>query len=134
MADEKKFSIKIITPERTFYEGEAIMAEFNTSEGEIGVYAGHIPMTVILKPGVLTLTEDGGKKKAALHTGFAQILQDSISILAEAAEWPGEIDIARAEAARERAEERLEKHEANTDFARAQTALQRAIARIETLK
>lgn len=134
MADEKKFSIKIITPERIFYEGEATMAEFNTSEGEIGVYAGHIPMTVILKPGVLTLTEEDGKKKAALHTGFAEIMPDSISILAEAAEWPGEIDIARAEAARERAEERLAKHEASTDFARAQTALQRAIARIETLR
>ena len=54
MAEEKTFLIKIITPERVFYEGTAIMAEFNTSEGEIGVYAGHIPLTVILKPGVLT--------------------------------------------------------------------------------
>ena len=53
MAEEKTFLIKIITPERVFYEGTAIMAEFNTSEGEIGVYAGHIPLTVILKPGVL---------------------------------------------------------------------------------
>lgn len=88
MAEEKTFLIKIITPERVFYEGTAIMAEFNTSEGEIGVYAGHIPLTVILKPGVLTLTEESGKKKAALHTGFAEILPDQISILAEAAEWP----------------------------------------------
>ena len=86
MAEEKTFLIKIITPERVFYEGTAIMAEFNTSEGEIGVYAGHIPLTVILKPGVLTLTEESGKKKAALHTGFAEILPDQISILAEAAE------------------------------------------------
>lgn len=100
MAEEKTFLIKIITPERVFYEGTAIMAEFNTSEGEIGVYAGHIPLTVILKPGVLTLTEESGKKKAALHTGFAEILPDQISILAEAAEWPGEIDIKRAEAPR----------------------------------
>ncbi|HBZ31394.1 MAG TPA: F0F1 ATP synthase subunit epsilon, partial [Lachnospiraceae bacterium] len=46
MAEEKTFLIKIITPERVFYEGTAIMAEFNTSEGEIGVYAGHIPLTV----------------------------------------------------------------------------------------
>ena len=102
MAEEKTFLIKIITPERVFYEGTAIMAEFNTSEGEIGVYAGHIPLTVILKPGVLTLTEESGKKKAALHTGFAEILPDQISILAEAAEWPGEIDIKRAEAAQKR--------------------------------
>ena len=56
---------------------QRIMAEFNTSEGEIGVYAGHIPLTVILKPGVLTLTEESGKKKAALHTGFAEIFAGS---------------------------------------------------------
>ncbi len=99
------------------------MAEFNTSEGEIGVYAGHIPLTVILKPGVLTLTEESGKKKAALHTGFAEILPDQISILAEAAEWPGEIDIKRAEAAQKRAEERLQAHSPDTDMARAETAL-----------
>lgn len=134
MADEKSFLIRIITPERIFYEGTAAMAEFNTLEGEIGVYAGHIPMTVILKPGVLTITEDEGKRKAALHTGFAEILQDQITILAEAAEWPGEIDISRAEAARERAEERISHHRADTDLARAETALQRAIARIETLR
>lgn len=134
MADGRTFRIRIITPERCFYEGEAVMAEFNTSEGEIGVYAAHIPMTVILKPGVLTLTEDNGVKKAALHTGFAEILQDSITILAENAEWPDEIDAARAEAARERAEARLREHKPDTDMARAQTALLRAMARIEALR
>ena len=51
MAEERTFLIKIITPERVFYEGKAVMAEFNTSEGEIGVYAGHIPMTVNPKAG-----------------------------------------------------------------------------------
>ena len=119
MAEEKTFLIKIITPERVFYEGTAIMAEFNTSEGEIGV---------------LTLTEESGKKKAALHTGFAEILPDQISILAEAAEWPGEIDIKRAEAAQKRAEERLQAHSSDTDMARAETALLRAVARIEALR
>lgn len=134
MADEKSFLIRIITPERIFYEGTATMAEFNTLEGEIGVYAGHIPMTVILKPGVLIISEEDGKKKAALHTGFAEILQNQITILAEAAEWPGEIDISRAKAARERAEGRIQNHKADTDLARAETALQRAVARIETLR
>ena len=82
MAEDRKLRIRIITPERVFYEGEARMAEFNTSEGELGIYPGHIPLTVILKPGVLTLTEPEGKKEAALHTGFAEILPDSITILA----------------------------------------------------
>ena len=110
------------------------MAEFNTSEGEIGVYANHIPMTVILRPGVLTITEENGSRKAALHTGFAEILQDSITILAENAEWPDEIDEARAQAARERAETRIREHNSDTDMARAQTALLRAMARIEALR
>ena len=134
MAEEKTFLIRIITPDRTFHEGRAVMAEFNTSEGEIGVYAGHIPMTVILKPGVLTITEEDGTRKSALHTGFAEILPDRITILAEAAEWPGEIDIARAQAARERAEKRIREHQASPDIARAETALHRAIARTATIR
>ena len=134
MADGRKFMIKIITPERCFYEGEAVMVEFNTSEGEIGIYAGHIPMTVILKPGVLTITEENGVKKAAMHTGFAEILQDSVTILAEEAEWPEEIDANRAKAAKERAEARIREHHPDTDIARAQTALLRAMARIEALR
>ena len=60
MADEnKKFTLKIITPDRMFYEGVADMVEFNTTEGEIGIYKNHIPMTVIIKPGVLRITVIG---------------------------------------------------------------------------
>lgn len=135
MAEENKnyFTIRIITPDRTFYTGEATMVEFNTTEGEIGVYKNHIPMTVIVKPGVLTITGDE-VKKAALHAGFAEILQDSVTILAEVIEWPDEIDEARAEAARERAEKRLNEKDSNLDVLRAETALQRAVARINTIK
>ena len=74
MADERKFELEIITPERVFYKGEAVMVEFNTTEGEIGVLKKHIPMTVIVKPGILTITEeDDNIKEAALHEGFVQI-------------------------------------------------------------
>lgn len=71
---------------------------------------------------------------AALHAGFAEILPEGITILAEIVEWPDEIDEGRAEAARERAEERLHSRTPETDIARAETALQRAIARIQVLK
>ena len=77
------FTLKIITPDRIFYEGTVQMVEFNTTEGEIGVLKGHIPMTVIVKPGVLTITTDQGEKLAALHAGFAEILQEQVTILAE---------------------------------------------------
>ena len=130
----KNFRLKIITPERIFFDEDAYMVEFNTSEGEIGVYADHIPLTCILKPGILTIRMDGDAKEAALHTGFAEILPDQVTILAEAIEWPEEIDAARAEAAMERAKERIAHPAAGVDMARAQVALMRAMARITLIK
>ena len=129
------FTLEIITPDRVFYKGEATMIEMNTTEGEIGVLPGHIPMTVIVKPGILTIYEaDGEEKQAALHAGFAEILPEKVTLLAEIIEWPDEIDRDRAEAARMRAEERLRTATPETDILRAQTALMRAVARIEVLK
>lgn len=131
---EKAFALRIITPERIFYEGEAEMVEFNTTEGEIGVYPGHIPLTVIIKPGILRIHEKEGERIAALHSGFAEILPDGISILAEVVEWPDEIDEKRANEALVRAQDRIKAKTANLDLARAETALQRAIARITVIK
>lgn len=134
MADNT-FKLNIITPERVFYEGEVEMVEFNTTEGRIGIYKNHVPTTVIVSPGVLTITEANETKLAALHAGFVEILQDSVTILAEIVEWPGEIDQTRAESARERAKARIgEKTEPDVDMDRATIALARAIARISVLK
>ena len=134
MADKNDFLLRIITPDRVFYENQVDMVEFNTTEGEIGVLPGHIPMTVIVKPGVLNISESEAEKQAALHGGFAEILPEGVTILAEVIEWPEEIDEARALAAKERAEGRLQDRTPDTDIARAETALQRAIARIQALK
>lgn len=134
MAEDKNFVLRIITPERVFFEGAVDMVEFNTTEGEIGVLPGHIPLTVIIKPGILNIHEHGKEKEAALHAGFAEILPGQVTILAEVIEWPEEIDESRAEAAMHRAEERLKSRTPETDIARAETALQRAIARINVLK
>lgn len=133
MADERNFRLKVITPERVFYDGDVNMVEFNTTEGEIGVYKGHVPMTVIINPGILTISESDRTMNAALHAGFVEILQDMVTVLAEIIEWPGEIDKQRAEAAKARAEERLRTKTPETDVLRAETALQRAIARINVL-
>ena len=134
MADMDLFQLRIITPDRTFYEGQVSMVEFNTTEGEVGVLRGHIPLTVIIAPGILTIHEEGGNKEAALHAGFAEILQDRVTIMAEIIEWPDEIDLKRAEDAKERAEERLRTRDPETDALRAETALRRALARISILK
>ncbi|MBR4543282.1 MAG: ATP synthase F1 subunit epsilon [Lachnospiraceae bacterium] len=132
MADT--FALRIITPDKVFYEGDVEMAEFNTTEGEIGIYRNHVPMTVIIKPGVLTITETDGEKKAALHAGFVEILPDKVTILAEAIEWPDEIDVERARSAEERARERIAARGEGIDLDRASVALQRALARINCLR
>lgn len=132
MAEESRFfRLEIITPDRKFYEGEASMVEFTSTEGEMGVYKHHIPLTAVLAPGIVTITEAEGKKEAAIHAGFVEILPDKVTFLAEIAEWPEEIDVARAEAARARAEERLHNHAAEIDVARAEIALKKALVRID---
>ena len=134
MANERDFTLRIITPDRTFYEGDVQMVEFNTTEGEIGILKDHIPMTVLISPGVLTITLEEETKVAALHAGFAEILGDRVTILAEIIEWPHEIDEHRAEEARARAEERIQAGSDDLDLKRAEISLRRAITRIQVTK
>lgn len=126
------FKIEIITPDRVFYTGEADFLEFTTADGEIGVYKDHIPLTTVLAPGIVTIHNGDDIKTAAVHAGFAEILGDRVSLLAEVAEWPDEIDVERAEAAKARAEERLQNHTADVDVKRAEFALRKALIRIDT--
>ena len=124
--------VKVIAPDRVFYEGDVTFMEFNTIEGIIGIYPRHIPTTVVIAPGVLKISESQGDKTAALHSGFAEILGDSVIILAESVEWPDEIDIRRAEEAKIRAERRLS--DSSQDIHRAELALKRAMLRLEMTK
>ncbi len=134
MADDRNLMLKIITPDRVFFEEEVSMVEFNTVEGEVGIYREHIPMTMIIAPGILNITKDGEIKEAALHAGFAEVLPDKVTILAEIIEWPSEIDVARAEESKQRAEERIRENAPGTDMKRAELSLKRAVARIQTVK
>ena len=132
MAETNAFKLRVISPDRIFYEGEAIMLELNTVDGIVGIYKNHMPMTYIIEPGVMRITEsEESVKEAALHSGFIQILQEEITVLAEAVEWPDEIDENRAKEAQIRAERRLEMKEANLNAQRAELALRRALTRQE---
>lgn len=131
MADNTMM-VKIIAPDRVFYEGEVSFMEFNTIEGIIGIYPKHIPTTVVIAPGILKLVEQSGERTAALHSGFAEILGDSVMILAESVEWPDEIDVRRAEEAKIRAERRI--HDDSQDLNRAELALKRAMLRLQLSK
>ena len=128
------FKLHVITPERRFYDGEASMVELTTTEGDIGVYRNHIPLTAIVAPGVLKIHEEGEVKEAALISGFMEILPERITIMAEVAEWPDEIDGNRAEEARIRAERRLKEESGEIDTMRAELALRRALVRLSLRK
>lgn len=131
MADNT-MKVKILSPERVFYEGEATFIEFNTTAGVRGIYPKHVPTTMVIQPGVLKIVEAEGEKQAALHTGFVEVLQDSITMLAESVEWPDEIDEKRAEEAKIRAERRI--NDDTQDHNRAELALKRAVLRLQMCK
>ncbi len=124
------FTLEIISPERMFYKGDIKFLEMTTTEGEIGVYKNHIPMTNILAPGIVTIHEENEVKEAAVHSGFVVILQDSVKIMAEIVEWPEEIDENRAREAKIRAERRLAQGGSEIDVDRAELALKKSIARL----
>ena len=132
MADGMK--LKVVTPTGGFYDGEVSMVELTTTEGEIGVYPNHIPLTAVVAPGVLKIHEDGGEKEAALLSGFITILPEQVTVMAEVVEWPDEIDANRAEEARIRAERRLKEESGEIDTMRAELALRRALVRLSLRK
>ncbi|MCI7795067.1 MAG: ATP synthase F1 subunit epsilon [Lachnospiraceae bacterium] len=128
MAETMK--LQVVTPDKEFFNGDVTMVELNTADGEMGIYPQHIPLTVAVEPGVLRIHESSEVRKAALLSGFIQVMPEKMTILAEACEWPEEIDGARANEARIRAERRLTEHSPETDLARAEAALQRALVRL----
>lgn len=130
MAESSTFRLKIIAPERIFYDDDVNMVELNTSEGEIGILPEHIPLTTIVAPGILKISKDGEKKEAALLDGFVEIQKTSVTILAEACEWPDEIDANRAMEARVRAERRIKSGKSEINLIRAELALKKSLIRL----
>ena len=127
-----KLSLKIITPTRNMFEGEVDMVVMRTQSGDVGILHGHQPMITILDYGVLTIKNDGNEKLAALLGGFAEIGADGMTILTDVSEWSDEIDVVRAQQAKERAEARLRSNNVDVDFNRAELALKRALVRLTT--
>lgn len=131
MAD---YPLKLVTPERTVYEGLVHEAILRGSEGELGVMAHHMPLITALKPSVVRIVEaDGHLRRFAIGGGFLEVGREKVVVLADTAESPEEIDRQRAEAARQRALARLDKTAADMDWVRAKAALERAEARLATL-
>lgn len=125
------FILEIITPERNFFSGEAECVIFKSADGEIGVLAKHAPTVVTVNVGPIRINAQGKWIDAVVTDGFAKIMPDRVVIMTDTAEYPEEIDVNRAKAAKQRAEERLQKQLSQLEYMRSKAALARAMARIK---
>jgi len=126
----KAFKLIMLTPEREFYQGEAIELITGSTQGDVAILADHMPLVTTLMPSDTVIVDKDGKKlKAFTSSGILEVKEDAVSMLCDACEWPEEIDFNRAEAAKKRAEARLTQKD-GIDIKRAELALARALARI----
>lgn len=132
----RTFKVVIVTPDKTAYEGESVSAVIPGLAGYIGVWANHAPLVAAVAPGVVTLKHDdaGNELRMAVGTGFVEISDNVVNLMVETCETVGEIDVARAEKALERARGRLTDMQAEIDRERARMALARAEARLKAAK
>ena len=128
------FQLEIVTPSRLLVKDVAEEAQIPGLSGYLGILPGHAPLITELAVGVITYKANGATHTLSVAWGFAEVLQDKVTILAETAERPQEIDIERAQKAKERAEQRLKSNDLKVDYTRAEDALQRAETRLNVAK
>lgn len=126
----KTVRLDIVTPERLAYSDDVNMVIARATDGDIGILPGHAPLIAGLEIAPLRILKDDGEKRIAICGGFIEVRPDKVTVLAGCAELPEEIDVKRAEAARERAEARLKGNREGIDVARAEQALKRALMRL----
>jgi F-type H+-transporting ATPase subunit epsilon len=129
MADT--FQLEIVTPAKLVVKDVAEEAQIPGLNGFLGILPGHAPLITELSVGTITYRSGGAVHTLAVAWGFAEVLPDKVTILAETAERPQEIDVGRAQKAKDRAEQRLKSNDPKIDFDRAEDALQRAETRIK---
>ncbi|MCM1006571.1 MAG: ATP synthase F1 subunit epsilon [Ruminococcus flavefaciens] len=127
----KTFHLEIIATDRIFFQGECEHLVIRAIDGLIGIMAGHEPLVTSLPTGEMKYMVDGEWHYAAISSGFIQVMPESAVILADSCELPEEIDIKRAEEARERAAEMLRQKQSIKEYYQTQAALNRAINRLK---
>jgi F-type H+-transporting ATPase subunit epsilon len=125
------FKLEIVTPEKRVVDTAAEEVQIPGKNGYLGVLPGHAPLITELSVGEITYRENAAEQKLAVAWGFAEVLPNKVTILAETAERPSEIDVERARKAKERAEQRLTSGDPNVNVERALDALHRAEARLD---
>ncbi|OLS01830.1 ATP synthase F1 subunit epsilon [Tissierella creatinophila] len=125
--------LEIVTPDRLFFNEDIDSIIVRGIEGDLAILKGRTPIVTPLKIGKIRIFQNGTERVASVTEGYVTAIEDNITIVTDAAEWPEEIDINRAERAKKRAEERLS-GKSDMDLYRAEIALKRSINRLETSK
>lgn len=126
------FLLEIVTPERKVYAEDVNMVVVKGAEGELGILPNHIPLVTPLRISAAKIKQGSKETIVAVQGGFLEVRKDKVVLLAESAEFPSDIDVERAQAAKTRAEQRLTSaRKDEVDFRRAELALQRAMNRLE---
>ncbi|MCX7984278.1 MAG: F0F1 ATP synthase subunit epsilon [Bacteroidetes bacterium] len=133
--NDKKFHLEIITPRKIVFQGDVLSFSAPGVVGGFQVLFNHAPLFASIGIGVIKLVDSAGKQHTyATSGGIVEVLKNKVVVLAETIESPDEIDIVRAEAARERARKRLKERKPDLDVERAQLALLRALNRLKVAK
>ena len=127
----KKIRLKVITPTRILFDQDIDMVVMRAQTGDIGVMHGHTEFATTLIPGKFTIYDDDLEQVLAVQSGYCEVTPKEVIILSDAAEWPDEIDLRRANLAKERAERRLLDQISETQVQSTAIALRRALVRIE---
>ncbi len=131
MATRNTLHVEVVTAERELYNGEADMVSVPGVEGRMGILPQHAPLLTFLVPGALRITLRGDEETLFVSGGFLEVSSNGVTVLADTAEHAEDIDQARAEEARRRAQERLAQSASNVERAEIQAQLQRAINRLK---
>src|SRR3989304_3458706 len=123
--------LEVVTVEGLVYSGDVNVVVAPGTEGQLGIMPRHAPLITGLEAGQLMFRKDGQENYLAISGGFLEVLPDKVVVLADSAERAEDIDIARAEVARKRAEERLKSHGQGIDPVRAEASLRRSLARLK---
>ena len=126
-----KLTLEIVTPDRALVTEQVDEVELPGSQGYFGVLPGHTPLLSSLQVGELWYRIGQEKHYLAISFGFVEVLPDRVTVLAQIAERAQDIDVARAEAAKRRAEERVAKPSPDMDFERARVALMKSLIRLQ---
>lgn len=128
------FLLEIITPERSFFVSSIVSVIFSTDDGQMSIQRGHEPGVIVVVPCEVRINVGNKWVTCSVTEGFIEVRPDETVMFTQAAEWPEEIDIRRAERAKERAEERMRQRQSAEEYRRSKIALARAMARLALSK